>query len=67
MRGKSCMPKPLATLKGAASMRPAHYAREVHGGLPLDSAGARASMRPAHYAREVFDPPASVEASRALQ
>ena len=37
----------------AASMRPAHYAREV-GPRPADGPHAAcASMRPAHYAREV--------------
>ena len=36
-----------------ASMRPAHYAREVRrrGGVPKGDRPA--SMRPAHYAREV--------------
>ena len=53
MRGK--LPDVLAELIHVvhASMRPAHYAREV----PLEGvvAGALpvASMRPAHYAREV--------------
>ena len=37
----------------AASMRPAHYAREVKVGRALRLFFPRASMRPAHYAREV--------------
>ena len=36
-----------------ASMRPAHYAREVVEADVLRLAGRAASMRPAHYAREV--------------
>ena len=36
-----------------ASMRPAHYAREVAGVAAPSCLPCRASMRPAHYAREV--------------
>ena len=38
---------------GAASMRPAHYAREVRIQSNKAQAQMAASMRPAHYAREV--------------
>ena len=53
MRGKSGRLRLRALHAMDASMRPAHYAREVQ-----DVAGAvlhadAASMRPAHYAREV--------------
>ena len=36
-----------------ASMRPAHYAREVDALFGGNSELSKASMRPAHYAREV--------------
>ena len=52
MRGKSTQ-KNAPPERREASMRPAHYAREV----PAEGAVKRrmkcASMRPAHYAREV--------------
>ena len=39
-----------------ASMRPAHYAREVLGATDEAIRHINASMRPAHYAREVLPP-----------
>ena len=39
---------------GGASMRPAHYAREVRVLAQARRDGCAASMRPAHYAREVL-------------
>ena len=38
-----------------ASMRPAHYAREVPQRVDVRQRSVEASMRPAHYAREVLD------------
>ena len=53
MRGKFAYYWDIFGPYGYASMRPAHYAREVRGIL-VEAVGSRhASMRPAHYAREV--------------
>ena len=53
MRGKSGNVLSVSLLDQAASMRPAHYAREVLPSFLVGLTGAIASMRPAHYAREV--------------
>ena len=54
MRGKSCVENSRPDPAPTASMRPAHYAREVEGKFRLYRVGGEASMRPAHYAREVL-------------
>ena len=53
MRGKSGLRFGPRRQGRPASMRPAHYAREVLQSLHRRRLGAQASMRPAHYAREV--------------
>ena len=53
MRGKSPQPELAVHARDVASMRPAHYAREVMLRLARYLAKYLASMRPAHYAREV--------------
>ena len=49
----SCGLREAPSAKGVASMRPAHYAREVALNKVLECSYGDASMRPAHYAREV--------------
>ena len=59
MRGKSVQLAEHWVLVDAASMRPAHYAREVPPERrEQPPVPPEASMRPAHYAREVL--PAAV-------
>ena len=53
MRGKSLTRGAYETPLHAASMRPAHYAREVDRVHAAVRRPGVASMRPAHYAREV--------------
>ena len=53
MRGKSVQLAEHWILQDAASMRPAHYAREVDAMASYMAKYLTASMRPAHYAREV--------------
>ena len=53
MRGKSNGDHPMANSSDQASMRPAHYAREVPMAFHISVPRGIASMRPAHYAREV--------------
>ena len=53
MRGKSPAQLDAFRSHAEASMRPAHYAREVLVAVAADEPPADASMRPAHYAREV--------------
>ena len=53
MRGKSAFWDVLWVMDKTASMRPAHYAREVLEAPPRLRSNPSASMRPAHYAREV--------------
>ena len=47
------MAEPPHQISAWASMRPAHYAREVSSPSLYLRRGGQASMRPAHYAREV--------------
>ena len=53
MRGKSAYGRRREESYTQASMRPAHYAREVISNRASNDGSAKASMRPAHYAREV--------------
>ena len=53
MRGKSAIQQILKRCGEGASMRPAHYAREVPANIRGACGWMEASMRPAHYAREV--------------
>ena len=54
MRGKSGLSNAGLIWPTGASMRPAHYAREVSSvAVQLAKQCRMASMRPAHYAREV--------------
>ena len=54
MRGKSRTGTVCPRSHRGASMRPAHYAREVRGRTAQPAQPHAASMRPAHYAREVL-------------
>ena len=53
MRGKSKETTQQLSEAAKASMRPAHYAREVQTVISSEHFRQAASMRPAHYAREV--------------
>ena len=55
MRGKFVLLFAGHTSANLASMRPAHYAREVARGADERTLAGQASMRPAHYAREVVE------------
>ena len=73
MRGKSGGRGARVGGDAAASMRPAHYAREVLERSELQDTREFASMRPAHYAREVWtatpnmrSPPCCFNEARAL-
>ena len=55
MRGKFAPLEEPQRIVLDASMRPAHYAREVQLQVRRRHVDGRASMRPAHYAREVRD------------
>ena len=54
MRGKFAQEPGAVPVHETASMRPAHYAREVGLAFAFLHVHSHASMRPAHYAREVF-------------
>ena len=53
MRGKFLHGQQSGGPRKIASMRPAHYAREVKEQREASIRALNASMRPAHYAREV--------------
>ena len=67
MRGKFAVKQRRQARPSHASMRPAHYAREVqaHTGRAMPSENA--SMRPAHYAREVITYVSMSRTDRLLQ
>ena len=67
MRGKSKAAWTWPHSESFASMRPAHYAREVGPNQSRQSWNISASMRPAHYAREVGRSSASMFTPDPLQ
>ena len=67
MRGKLVEMPQVGRGRRKASMRPAHYAREIGRPAAGEPSPPPASMRPAHYAREIEWIHGSVPVMVALQ